>query len=56
MVGYKSRTVEHAYAMWQAYVNNLKHIYTSACGDLVDCIEFIRGIYTDIAVSHVHMK
>ena len=30
-------------------------MYISACGDIVDCIEFIWGIYTDI-VANVHMN
>ena len=29
-------------------------MYTSACGDTVNCIEFILGIHTDIVVSYAH--
>ena len=39
--------------LW-AYVSNVKCMYTSASGHIVDCIEFIWGIYTDIVVSFVH--
>ena len=27
---------------------------TSACGDIIDCTEFVWGMYTDINVSCVH--
>ena len=38
--------VGHIYAMWQAYlvgayVIYVKYMYTSACGDIVDCIDLI---------------
>ena len=39
-----------------AYVTNVKYMYTSACGDIVACTEFMLGIYSDIVVSYVHMK
>ena len=35
----------------EAYVNNVKWMYTRAPGHIIDGIEFIWGIYTDIAVS-----
>ena len=31
----------YIYALWQAYVNDVKCMYTSACGDNVDCIDLI---------------
>ena len=45
-VDYITGAVEHAYTMWQAYMfrayaNNVKCMYISACGHIVDCIEFI---------------
>ena len=30
-------------------------MYTSAPGDIIDCIEFIWDIYTDIVVSYLYM-
>ena len=36
------------------YANDLNCMYTSACGDSVDCIEFIRSLYTEIVVSYLH--
>ena len=39
-----------------AYVNNVRCMFTSAGGDIVDCIEVIWGMYTDIVLSYVHMK
>ena len=42
--------------MCQAHLlNNLQCMYTSICGDTVDYIELMWGIYSDI-VSYVHMK
>ena len=40
----------------QGHVSNVKCMYTSACGDIVDCTEFIWGIDTDIVVLSVHMN
>ena len=47
--------VEHLYAVWRhissgAYGSSVKCMHTSACGHIIDCSEFIRGIYTDIVV------
>ena len=58
-VEYSSSAVGHIYAMWQAYlsgayVSNAKCMFTSACGDIVDCTEFILGVYTDTFVSCAH--
>ena len=39
-----------------AYANNVKCMYTSASGHIVDCREFIWGIYSGIAVSYMHMN
>ena len=44
----------HIYS--EAYVNNVKFMYTSACGDIMDYIGFKWGIYTDLAVSNVHIN
>ena len=41
---------------WGAYANNVKCMYTSACGDFVDCSWFIPGIYTDIVVWYLHIN
>ena len=38
----------------EAYVNNVKCMYTSACADIVDCTEFIWGICTDMVVSYAY--
>ena len=40
----------HACAMWHAFLlganaNNLKCIYTNACGDTVDCSELLKFMY-----------
>ena len=37
-----------------ADVNNMKWMYTSVCGDIVDSIEFISDIHTDMVVSCAH--
>ena len=34
-----------------AYVNNVECMYDSASGHIIDFIDFILGIYTDIVVS-----
>ena len=39
-----------------AYTSNMECMYTSAYGHIVDCSEFISGIYTDIVFLNVHMK
>ena len=39
-----------------AYVNNVKCMYISVPGHIVNCIEFIFIIYTNIVVSYVHMN
>ena len=31
-------------------------MYTSAFGHIIECSEYIWGLYTDIIVSYVHMK
>ena len=36
------------------YVSSVRCMYTSASGNIVDCIEFIYDIYTDIVVSCAH--
>ena len=36
--------------------NNVNCMQSSAPGDTVSCSIFIRGMYTDIVVSHVHMN
>ena len=53
--------VGHTCLMWQAYflgtyANNVEWKYTSTCGHIVDCSEFIWGIYTDIVVWCLHMS
>ena len=40
----------------EAYVINVKCMYTSAYDNIIDCIEFIWGIYADVVVSYMHMK
>ena len=39
-----------------AYDNNVKHMYTSIPCHSFDCIDFIEGMYTEIAISHLHMN
>ena len=34
----------------QGLSNNVKYMYTSPCGHIVDCTDFICGKYSDIAV------
>ena len=34
------------------YVSNVKYMYTSAPGHIIDCIEFIWNIYTEIGVPY----
>ena len=38
-----------------AYANNMKCTYTTTCGHIVDCKEFIWGIYIDTVVSCGHV-
>ena len=38
-----------------AYTNNVKYMYISISGHIVDCSEFIQGIYTDIVAPYLHM-
>ena len=37
-----------------AYVSNMKFMYTSSFGDIVDYIEFIWCIYTAIVILDAH--
>ena len=44
--------------MWEAYCsgaysNNVKFMYTSSCGHIIDCIEFIRGIYMVMQLHYI---
>ena len=38
------------------HAKNVKFMYTSAFGHIIDCSKFTRGIYTNTVVSHVHLK
>ena len=38
------------------YASIVEYMYTSVYGPIVDCIEFIWGIYTYIIVSYLHIK
>ena len=40
----------------EVYVNNVKSMYASAPGQIVDCTEFILGIYTDIVALYLHVN
>ena len=40
----------------EAYASNVKGMYTSAPGHMIDCTEFMLGVYTDIVVSYLCMK
>ena len=37
-----------------ACVSNVKHMYTNAPGHIIDYIEFVWCIYTDIIISYAH--
>ena len=39
-----------------AYVSNVKCMYTTSSGHIVDCSEYILGIYTQIVVLYHHVK
>ena len=39
-----------------SYVTNVKCVYTSAFSDIVDCIDLIWGIYTDIVVWYMQIN
>ena len=60
-VDYSIIAVEHINAMWQAYLlmayaSNVKCMYTSHPVNVIDGIEFISGIFTDIVLSYVHIN
>ena len=60
-VDYNRSAVGHIYAMCQAYLfrayaSNVKVMYTTAPGHIVDCIKFIWGTYTDIVAAYEYMK
>ena len=38
------------------YTNNVKYVYSSVLGHIIDCSEFMWFLYTDIAVSYVHIN
>ena len=38
-----------------AYANNVKSMYMIAADYIVDCTEFIWGIYPDVIVSDMYM-
>ena len=40
--------------MFRAYANNVKCMYTSVPGHIVDCSESICGLYPGIVVSCAH--
>ena len=46
----------HRHINFGAYASKVKCMHTSAHGHIVDCSEFISGIYTDIVVSNLHMN
>ena len=37
-----------------AYANNVQYLYIIASGHIVDCSEFLWGIYTDTVISSAH--
>ena len=60
-VAYIRDAVEHVSVICQvyfsrAYISNLKYMFTSAHGQIIYCIEFLWGSYTNVVVSYVHMK
>ena len=38
------------------YTNDVKCLYTSVPGHIVDCSGFVWDIYTNIVVSYVHLN
>ena len=38
------------------YASDVKCMYTSVPGLIMDCSEFIRDMYTDLVVSYQHMN
>ena len=38
------------------YIKNVKGMYTSACGHILDCDKFICDIHTGIGDSYLHMN
>ena len=42
-------------SLLRAYAKNVKHMYFCVPGNIIDCIWFIWGIYTDV-VSYMHMN
>ena len=39
-----------------AYASNVKYMYTSISDHIVDCSEFMWGIYSDIVALYLHMN
>ena len=39
-----------------AFASNVKCVYASAPGHIIDCIKLTWGIYTDIVISYVHIQ
>ena len=50
-VDYRRSAVIDTYAICRGICQQCECMYTSAFGDIIDCFEFIWGIYTDIVVS-----
>ena len=40
----------------ETYTTDVKYIYTSVSGHIVDYGELIWGLYTEIVASYVHMN
>ena len=60
-INHSSSTEEHMCNVTSIFVEghmpkNVKCIYICVPGHIVECIGFIRGIYTYIVVSYVHMN
>ena len=46
----------HRHICSGAYASNVECMYNSTLGHITDCSELIRGIYTAIIVSCLHME
>ena len=49
-------TVAVQYIYSEVHANNVKYVYSSASGHIVDSSEFISGIYIETHVSYVHIS
>ena len=58
---YSSSVVKHVCTIWKAYLfrmyaSNVKYMFNSVPGYIVDCSEVTWGIYADIVVWYLHIN